>query len=432
VPDAASVVLGYVVGGGGEAGAERVGGQRDLPLARTQLGQPLTHRVGVERRRRRPAEPAHDVGREQVLRQHLVLVGQPADDLAGLRQPARRDGVPFAPARGGRHAVTGGERSRGQVVVGQLTGVLDGGEPAIETPALARPAEHRQRHQISRLGRVVTCRVDDRGIGQHSSRRDVVRFGVLVACRPERADDCDLAPVAQLVDARGAPPRIDAGCSRRGNADRLELLGRPFSLAGLGEGRGQHIAQLDQQFDVERGVDQPVEGERARRPVGGGVPLHEADAEVLLDHRAEGDPLVTEQAAGELGVEEPGRVHAELGQAGEVLCRGVQDPFGVTDRGVDRAQVGQGDRIDERAAGSGAAQLNEVGPLAVAIARRPLGVEGDRAGARLEGADEVVQAAGVDQWLGDAVLGLAQDGRGRRWRRLVAFGCCDRVVGIAL
>ena len=59
--------------------------------------------------------------------------------------------------------------------------------------------------------------------------------------------------------------------------------------------------------------------------------LLEPDAEVLLDHRAERDPLVAEQPAGELGVEQPPRVQPDLGQARQVLVGRVQDPLGVGD-----------------------------------------------------------------------------------------------------
>ena len=44
-------------------------------------------------------------------------------------------------------------------------------------------------------------------------------------------------------------------------------------------------------------------------------------------------------------------------------------------------EVGQRDRVDQRGAGAVAAQLHQVGALAVAVAGGPLGVDGDRAGA---------------------------------------------------
>ena len=52
-----------------------------------------------------------------------------------------------------------------------------------------------------------------------------------------------------------------------------------------------------------------------------------ADAEMRLDHRAQSDPLEAEQPPGQFGVEEPLRAHADLGEARQVLGRGVQDPL---------------------------------------------------------------------------------------------------------
>ena len=118
--------------------------------------------------------------------------------------------------------------------------------------------------------------------------------------------------------------------------DRLELLRRPFRLAGVGELAGQHLAQRDEQLDVQRGVGEPVPGQRPGRPVGRRMALLQTHIELLLDHRAERDPLVAEQPAGQFGVEQPGRAQAELGQARQILGGGVQDPLGVVD-GVGRA-----------------------------------------------------------------------------------------------
>ena len=100
------------------------------------------------------------------------------------------------------------------------------------------------------------------------------------------------------------------GRGRPGGAHGLELLQRPLQLALLGEQVGEHVAQLDQHLDVERGVDQPVLGQRAARPVGGAVPLLQRQPEQLLDQRAEPDPGQPGQPAGQLGVEQPRRAPA--------------------------------------------------------------------------------------------------------------------------
>ena len=58
-------------------------------------------------------------------------------------------------------------------------------------------------------------------------------------------------------------------------------------------------------------------------------------AEHPLEHRAQRHPWVAEQPRGQLGVEhQPGPV-PDLGQAGQVLRRGVQHRLDAAERGVD-------------------------------------------------------------------------------------------------
>ena len=59
--------------------------------------------------------------------------------------------------------------------------------------------------------------------------------------------------------------------------------------------------------------------------------LGQAEPEVVLDEGGEADPGQVEQPAGELGVEQPARAQADLGQAVEVLGGRVQDPLGAAD-----------------------------------------------------------------------------------------------------
>ena len=158
----------------------------------------------------------------------------------------------------------------------------------------------------------------------------------------------------------------------------------------------ERVAQLDQQLDVERGVAQPGLGERAGGPVGGGVLLGQGVAEHLLEQRGQPDAREAEEAAGELGVEQPGGREADLAQAGQVLGRRVQDPLGALERFGERSEVGNGDRVDQVRAASGTPQLHEVGALAVAVARRALGVDGDGTGA---GGDRV--GGGLELLRGD-------------------------------
>ena len=114
---------------------------------------------------------------------------------------------------------------------------------------------------------------------------------------------------------------------------------RPLELALGGQFGLQLVAQRDQQLDVQRRVVQPVLRQRPARPVGGAVALLQPVAEQQLDERAERDPLEAGEAAGELGVEQPRRAQAQLGEAGEVLGGGVQHPFGVGERGDEGVDV---------------------------------------------------------------------------------------------
>ena len=151
------------------------------------------------------------------------------------------------------------------------------------------------------------------------------------------------------------------------------------------------IAQLQQHLDVQGRVDQPVLRERAGRPIGGGVALLEPQAEDFLDHGAQTDPLEASQPPGKLGVEDRRRDESDLGQAGQVLAGGVQYPLGVLQDSTEGGKVGAGDGVDEGAARTLAAQLHQVGPLAVAVARCPLGVHRYRARPTGEAPYELVE-----------------------------------------
>src|SRR5512132_1093313 len=59
--------------GAGRRGGEEVAGQLDLPLPRATGPQRRRDRVGVPRIGRAPHQPAHQVGREQVLDRYGVL-----------------------------------------------------------------------------------------------------------------------------------------------------------------------------------------------------------------------------------------------------------------------------------------------------------------------------------------------------------------------
>ena len=156
-------------------------------------------------------------------------------------------------------------------------------------------------------------------------------------------------------------------------------------------------SQLDQQLHVQGGVGEPVGRQRTGRPVRGGVLLQQPDVEQLLEHGAEGDPGVVEQSGGELGVEESGRGHADLEQAGQVLARRVDDPLGVGDRRASSARASgavEGGRVDQVGARARPTQLQQVGTLGVPKAVRSLGVDRQRSGAGTERSDGGVDLLG--------------------------------------
>ena len=102
-------------------------------------------------------------------------------------------------------------------------------------------------------------------------------------------------------------------------------------------------------------------------------------AELCCDQRREADLLPAEEAAGEFGVEQDCRAQADLGEAGEILGRRVEDPLDAFGRCLDDGEIGEVNRVDECDARALAAELHEVGTLAVLVARRPFGIEGQRA-----------------------------------------------------
>jgi len=59
--------------------------------------------------------------------------------------------------------------------------------------------------------------------------------------------------------------------------------------------------------------------------------------------------------ASRLGIEQPARPVTDLGQAGQVLGRGVQHRLDIGERGVEPAEVRAGDRVDEHGPGAGTA-----------------------------------------------------------------------------
>ncbi|MPM68736.1 hypothetical protein SDC9_115670 [bioreactor metagenome] len=90
-----------------------------------------------------------------------------------------------------------------------------------------------------------------------------------------------------VVDARDPTPEFLAGWpGRPGVLDEVgELLSCPLVLARGDEFGGHRVAELVQQLDVERGVDQPVLRQRPGRPVVRGVLLQQVHPAELFGHR---------------------------------------------------------------------------------------------------------------------------------------------------
>ena len=277
---------------------------------------------------RGPAEAAQEVGLQQVLRRgrrHSLLT----------RPCPARAAASRAAAAGSRSAqrATGGGPSLGRRAAGRSPGSsrrcrLDGRAPVRREPALGAPAEHRHARPGPRRGRRGGGGVDDRGVGQHPAGSDVALGGEAVAGLPQRPHGGERARLADLVDARtcGATARPAARADRRCGRPRTPACAHS-SLPCSASRPGQHVAQLDEHLDVERRVDEPVVGQRAARPVGGAVALLQRQPEQLLDQRPEADAGEPGEPAGQLGVEQPRGRQPDLGQAGQVLVRGVQHPL---------------------------------------------------------------------------------------------------------
>ncbi len=257
-------------------------------------------------------------------------------------------------------------------------------------------------------------RLHDGGVTEDLARRHVPPLGDPVPRLPQLPHDSQLAAPPHLVHAGRTTPGVLAGLGRRRGRDRVELLARPLQLALPVQLLLQRVAQVDEEFHVQRGVAQPGLGQRAGGPVDGGVALLQDEAEDTLDHGAEADPGEPGEPAGQLGVEQRARHHAYLAQAGQVLGGRVQHPFDAGQRLAEAGQVGAGDGVDQRGAGPLATQLHQVG--AVAVAGGALGVDGDGAGTGGERGDHLAECGLVDDHRRNALAGLQQWSRRPRRR----------------
>ena len=152
--------------------------------------------------------------------------------------PAHRGqlGRPGAPGRGRSPAATAAARRRVPLPENAGSAVSCGDR------ARAAPGRRRRSRRPAARGRgrcrgwrAFWSRVS------HSSRTTASRRASRIACRPE---------TRRHGSTRGG--------GRRRGAHGLELLRGPLGLAGDGQPLGEHLAQLDQHLDVERGVAQPL------------------------------------------------------------------------------------------------------------------------------------------------------------------------------
>lgn len=84
----------------------------------------------------------------------------------------------------------------------------------------------------------------------------------------------------------------------------------------------------------------------------------------------------------------------------------MQDPLGAGQGLAERGEVRAADRVDQRGAGALAAQLHQVGALAVAVSGGAFGVDGHGSGARGEGRDDPGQRVRVGHDRGDPLTGF--------------------------
>jgi hypothetical protein len=74
----------------------------------------------------------------------------------------------------------------------------------------------------------------------------------------------------------------------------------------------------------------------------------------------------------------------------------MKHPLDTGQRISERGEVGAAERVDQGGAGSGPAELYEIRPVPVPVARRALGVDCDRAPGRREGVDGTGESFCVD------------------------------------
>ena len=307
----------------------------------------------------------------------------------------------------------GGGPSLGRVVsgnscVGQPGGFVDRVPPLAEVAAAATAVEVARRREVTRAGRRLRRHRQDRRVGQQPARRDVGLAGDAVAGQPHRAHDRQLPAVAHLVNARRPAANGRARQRQRVRCARVRTPRAPTPTCPGARVRSR--ARRAARSAARRRERRSAATVRAaavatsRRPSGPSPSASPAGSRPWWRAR----PADSRPTGRRARCRTASAGHAEVGQAGQVLVRGVHDPLGVAERGGDRRQVGAADRVDQQDAGALAAQLHEVGAMAVAIARRALGVDGQRAGSGGKPGYRVAQRLVVVDDRADAVAQLEQ------------------------
>ena len=128
--------------------------------------------------------------------------------------------------------------------------------------------------------------------------------------------------------------------------------------------------------------------------------LGKVQAEFTFHERPKTHALSTEQACGQLRIEDALRDQPDLPHARQVLRRGVEYPGCVVQCFRERHQVVEGGGVDEPGAASTSVELHEIRTLPVFEARCPLGVHRHGAVSLHEGLDRQAHAFGSrhDLW----------------------------------
>ena len=269
------------------------------------------------------------------------------------------------------------------------------------------------------------------GVGQHPTGGDVALEGDRVAGLPQLAHQRGAAAAADAVHARGAPPRVGplGGPVKPSSASNSSRAHSALPCAA--RSAPMRLRTLDEHLDVEGGVAQPRLGQRPGGPVDGGVLLGQATARGSARRRRRGRPGAGPSRRPPSSVSNSCRgrrpTSARQARSWVAACR-IHSASPIASSTGERS--GQRDRVDQPGARALAAELHEVGALAVAVAGGPLGVDGDRPLAGGDGPGRLQQARSSTTTSGHARRPACRAGvTGRRRRR--CRGSRPRVGGSA-